>query len=93
MMSKSKVIDIKLIPPPNDSIRSPEPPKKFWRLSSRGSWFFGPRPPRPWEICYFFLEWSLKANEGTKMCRNIDLVGLETRIKPLSHQGNEIVQP
>ena len=28
MMSKNKVIDIKLIPPPNDLIRSPEPPKK-----------------------------------------------------------------
>ena len=93
MMSKNKVIDIKLIPPPNDTIRSPEPPKKLWQLSSRGSWFFGPRPHRPWEICYFFLERSWKANEGTKMCRNIDLVGLETRVKPLSHQGNEIVQP
>ena len=29
MMSKNKVIDIKLIPPPNDSIGSPEPLKKF----------------------------------------------------------------
>ena len=29
MMSKNKVIDIKLIPPTNDSIRSPEPPKKI----------------------------------------------------------------
>ena len=29
MMSKNKVIDKKLIAPPNDSIRSPEPLKKF----------------------------------------------------------------
>ena len=93
MMSKNKVIDIKLIPPPNDSIRSPDPPEKIVTAFIQGSRFFGPRPSRSWEICYFFLEWSLKANEGTKMCRNIDLVGLETRIKHLSHQGNEIVQP
>ena len=44
MMSKNKVIDIKLVPPPNDSIRSPEPPRKIVAAFIKGKSVFWATP-------------------------------------------------
>ena len=59
MMSKNKVIDIKLIPSPNDSIKSPEPPKKFVATSIQGKSVFWATPTQTVGNLQLFLKMEL----------------------------------
>ena len=59
MMSKNKVIDTKLIPPPNDSIRSSGPPKKIVATFIKGKSVFWATPTKTVGNLLLFLRMEL----------------------------------
>ena len=80
-----ELIPKNVIPLPRYLFRSPETPPKFVVVYEVEKCHFGPRPFGPWEIFWFFLgKEYIGANDITKMCRIVTLVGVEHIRKTLS---------
>ena len=90
--ARKKVIDLKVFPLPNNLIRSLETLENFVTSFAINEPVFWATPTWTVGKFHFFSEWSREENEGTNLCSTFNLVGVEIKIKFLSHQVNEIIE-